>query len=126
MDSNYTRMAPSKIFFTQNSIAAEFQNGYSVNETLREIELGEMFVEDFPAMRVVKMNNKYYSLDNRRLYVFRVLEKRGKLKSVDVRIVERVLQGRITTKNGGRSVKIRGDQTYSHEFKKRKNRFGRI
>lgn len=109
------RIAPSEIRFTQDNIGSVFRDGRGVNRAIEEIESGRIKVENFPAIRVARKNNKYYSLDNRRLYVFRVLEKRGLIRTVPV--VFQKHYDKFTTINDGRSIYVRGEvKTYDHEF----------
>lgn len=60
-------------------------------------------------MRVCKKDGKWYTLDNRRLWVFRKLEADGHIKDVKVIQVgkDRLPAEKFTTKNGGESVDIR-------------------
>ena len=59
---------------------------------------------------MVEKNGKFYALDNRRLWVFRELERLGKCKKIPVHVVSDFGRGKkFTTRNGGTSVKVRGD-----------------
>lgn len=54
-------------------------------------------------------NGKWFTLDNRRLWVFRRLEEDGHITDVDVNVVssDRLKARKFTTTNGGVSVRIR-------------------
>lgn len=109
-------LRPSEIRFKQDSIKQEFQNGIGVNETALHLCAGEISASDFPTIRVAKKDNKYYSCDNRRLYVFRVAEYRGAVSYIRVRMARRHTfdEDLFTTKDDGRKVKVRSDRTLAH------------
>ena len=69
-------------------------------------------IEDIPTIKVVKMDGKWFTLDNRRLWVFRRLEKRGWCRKIPVIIVNDIPNGRFTTINGGQDIKVRGYPGY--------------
>ena len=75
-------LSPAEIRFMQDSICQRFRNGRSVNDTIEQISDGYMRVDDLPKIHVLIKNGYYYSFDNRRLYVYRVLHRRGLLKNV--------------------------------------------
>ena len=54
---------------------------------------------------------KWFTADNRRLWVFRDLERLGKCTTIPVRIIINIPVGKFTTKNGGTSVRVRGTVT---------------
>nr|CAB3263313.1 uncharacterized protein LOC108950579 [Phallusia mammillata] len=112
-------LAPSEIRFSQDTVAANFQNGGSINELINKIGCGYLKVEDIPTIKVKTVDEKYYSEDNRRLYVFRVLQKQGKINSIPVHLVKHLPEVKLTTKNDGRSVQVRGGHTEPHTFKTR-------
>ena len=111
-----TTLRPSEIRFIQDSIKWSFQDGESVNAVAEEVCSRTKSVRSFPTIQVVKRNNKYYSFDNRRLYVFRIAEYRGVIADIPVRIVpeSRLDLNRFTTKNDGRTVEVRGARTLDH------------
>ena len=106
---------PSKVFFSQESISNVFESNYAhvnvkIGETLDQLCNGEISVYEIPTIEVVEKDGKFYAADNRRLWVFRELEKLGKCKEIPVRVVENFKYGhKFTTRNGGTSVKVRGD-----------------
>ena len=61
------RLLLHSIRFTQDSVASQFQDGRSLEETVSSLRSGKMAVDDLPAIRVVEYMNYYWSLDNRRL-----------------------------------------------------------
>ena len=116
-------LAPSDIRFMHDRINNKFSNGKSVNDTINKIEDGLMRVDDLPRIRVVCKDGYYYSFDNRRLYVYRVLHYRGLLDKVRVHLasIEQFQPKRFTTKNNGKTVIVNKDITYSHSGYKADN-----
>lgn len=110
------RLAPSEIRFSQDSISCHFQDGGLVNGIVDDICEGRVDVKTIPPISVAKVNNRFYSADNRRLYVFRVLEKRGVLSHIDVRLVDHIYPDKMTTENEGVSVEVRGAKPVPHKF----------
>jgi len=109
-------LAPSEIRFMHDTIRPQFRNGKGVNQVIEDIYKGVTKIEDIPRIEVTKRNNKYYSLSNRRLYVFRVLQKRKFLSRIEVFLVTRWEEQKYTTKSDGESVKVRRDKTLPHTF----------
>lgn len=111
-------LRPSEIRFKQDSIKREFQNGKGVNDTALLLCTGSMSPNEFPSISVSKKDNKYYSFDNRRLYVFRVAEYHGAISHIKVRIAPsyraRFDDETFTTTDDGREVKVRYDRTLPH------------
>ena len=76
-----TSMVISFCFFTDRSIPSRFNNGVDLNTLIEQICSGEKQSKDIPAIQVIWYSDKWewYTLNNRRLYVFQQLEKKGKL-----------------------------------------------
>jgi len=62
------RVPLHSIRFSQSSIASAFQNGRSVQETVQQLQCGDLRIEDLPTIRVVEHMSLLWSLDNRRLH----------------------------------------------------------
>ena len=109
-------ISPRDLRFMSDSISCRFRNGNSVNETVDQIETGKSAVYDLPKIRVVQLNNEYYSFDNRRLYVYRCLNCRGLLDRIKVKLapISQYDKTRHTTMNGGKCVKVRRGVTLFH------------
>jgi len=56
----------------------------------------------------VQRHGKWVTADNRRLWVFRQLERLGKCDTIPVRITNYIPVGKLTSYNGGESVVVRG------------------
>ncbi|XP_076824816.1 uncharacterized protein LOC143470521 isoform X3 [Clavelina lepadiformis] len=100
-------LKPSEIRFTQDSIAMYFQNGEAINNVCERIALGELNIDDFPKIEVVPLDEFYFSLDNRRLYMFRVLEILGVTARVPVIFKNPTTDRKLTTINKGCHIEIR-------------------
>ena len=116
-------LSPSDIRFMHDRINSKFSNGISLHETIDDIENGLMKVDDLPRIRVVCKDGYYYSFDNRRLYVYRVLHYRGRLNKVTVKLApnSQFQPERFTTKNNGKSVTFYKGTTYIHSGSKLNN-----
>lgn len=102
-------MKPSEIYFSQDSIKNTFEYGQSIHDTLKMCQEDPMAIHQIPTMRVCMKNGKWFTLDNRRLWIFRRLEEGGHITNVDVNVVssDRLSARKFTTTNGGVSVRIR-------------------
>ena len=85
-------LKPSEIRFTKNLLASKFDNGIPLLETFTQIKNGEILLEDIPLIEVVFYPEKWewYTLNNRRLWVLRELEKVGKCRFVKTKRIEYV------------------------------------
>ena len=110
------KLSPAKIRFMQDSISYKFRCGGYVNDAIEKIAKKEMRVDTLPMIQVLKKDGLYYSLDNRRLYVFRVLHYRGLLDRLKVKLVptDRFQVWKFTTKNNGQSLYVRRRKTQKH------------
>ncbi|CAK8684174.1 unnamed protein product [Clavelina lepadiformis] len=120
-------MSPTEIRFMQDSICRNFRRHEgSVNGSINSILRGQMSALDFPKISVIPFKGKYFSEDNRRLYVFRVLHCLGKLDFISVHLRRDYLGDlqyhfKYTTTNEGQSIRVRGDITkphFQHEVEK--------
>ncbi|XP_078487949.1 uncharacterized protein LOC113475601 [Ciona intestinalis] len=104
---NLRIMKPSMIQFSQDSIAKSFKNGTELHETCQLISTGSVSVDEIRPIRVIIKDNKAISVDNRRLYVFRVLEIAGHLHSIKVQVINQYDEDRFTSTNGGCHARLR-------------------
>jgi hypothetical protein len=84
-------LQPSVIYFTHSNINFKFTGcGKLLEETLNEIIVGKTSVEDIPKIKVFYTYEdgiiKYFSENNRRLWVFKQLEKLKLLDTIVVRL----------------------------------------
>lgn len=87
-----------------------------MNDLVEDLQSGRTELNRIPLISVVKLDNKYYSMDNRRLYVFRVLQKRGVIGVIKVRLATRYNPQKFTTENDGYRIRVRRDKTHPHTF----------
>lgn len=101
----FVYLSPKKIRYTQDSIASTFgdktkHGQQGINDTLNELNNG-LEKRNIPMIRVVKHNGDWYSLDNRRLYMFKQLN----AKTIKCKIhYDEIPRGR---KWGGYDIKVR-------------------
>jgi hypothetical protein len=77
---------PDLIRFTHSRIRPYFSGcGKSIEQSLQEIREGNVAVEDIPLITVIEIENEYFSLNNRRLFMFKLLKKEGYLPSGTIR-----------------------------------------
>jgi len=98
---------PDSISFTQSSIKKSFSDGSSIDDLIVQLKSGTVKSDTLPPIRIFKKDGKIFSLDNRRLYV---AQKAGvKIKTVGATEDEILREAwKFTTKNGGASIKVRG------------------
>jgi len=87
-DAATVTLDPNSIHFTHARISFCFSNGVRVDDSIEKVLGGKMKFDEFPAMQVVKVGGKFFSLSNRRLFVARVLRNRNALKAVEVRMLD--------------------------------------
>ncbi|CAG2201938.1 unnamed protein product [Mytilus edulis] len=120
-------LKPSDIHFSQDSISNTFgkktqhRNTY-IGETLDELINGTATVFSIPTISVFQHKGKWFTSDNRRLWVFRKAEELGILRSIPVS--ENLLSmigiknPKLNTKNGGLSVSVRGNDPGGHTWRR--------
>ena len=83
-------LKPSEIRFTQNVLASKFDNGIPLLETFTQLKNGEILPEDIPLIEVVFYSEQWewYTRNNRRLWVFRELEKIKKCGYIKTKRIE--------------------------------------
>ena len=99
---------PSEIYFTHDSINPYFSCGRGIIDTYEELRTGFKDVTDIPMMTVAQLNGEWYTYTgNRRLWVFRRLQREGYIYEIEVHATNRHIQpSKFTTRNGGVSVKV--------------------
>ena len=80
-------MKPSEIYYSQDSIKDKFDNGYTIYSTYNACVKHPFVIDKIPRIRICKKNGKWYTLDNRRLWVFKKLEANGHITDVKVNTV---------------------------------------
>lgn len=83
-----TEVDPNEVFFTFSRLRPQFSCGRRVEDTLNAILNNELRAEDLPPISVLldPATGHMFSLNNRRLYVFKSLQAEGKLQTIPVRV----------------------------------------
>ncbi|KAL4239663.1 hypothetical protein ACF0H5_000469 [Mactra antiquata] len=105
-------LKPSEIFFSQDSINNKFDKrsqhrNQHIGVTLDDLCEGRCVISDIPKISVMKNGGKWIAADNRRLWVFRQMERHGKCDTIQVLIVNSIPDKKKTSTNGGISVTVR-------------------
>ena len=103
------RLKPSEIMFSQATINNVFDRKSRhrhnlVGETLDDICEGRCLINNLPTISVMKRDGKWVTSDNRRLWVFRELERLGKCDSITVNETRHIDSRKLNSSNGGVSV----------------------
>lgn len=104
-------MDPSEIRYSQDSIYCN-SGPQRIGVTLDDLCEGKMSVSDLPRITVCKKDGKWYTADNRRLWMFKHMERLGKLNYIEVCVGSFSIDigsSKFTTSNDGKSVEIRGE-----------------
>ncbi|KAL3859188.1 hypothetical protein ACJMK2_009417 [Sinanodonta woodiana] len=102
-------LKPSLIYFCQDSINNYFKSHGTIGSVLDKIYEGIISINTIPMISICQKDGKWFTADNRRLWIFQQLEKLGKCSEIDVQVTHIIPDNKFTTKNGGVSVTIRGD-----------------
>lgn len=106
---------PSNIGFCHDSIAPAFRDGRAILATLLELVSGSLSLRDMPMMQVVLHEDRFYSVSNRRLCLYRLCEYLGMLSAdtpVKVQLLEtlpRDFARKFTTPCHGEWARVRRD-----------------
>uniref|UniRef100_A0A0L8HIU1 Uncharacterized protein n=1 Tax=Octopus bimaculoides TaxID=37653 RepID=A0A0L8HIU1_OCTBM len=101
------QMNPRDIRYSQDTIKSSFQNGEPLLNAIHDIKVGKKSPNDFPSIDVYEKDGKYYSSDNRRLHVFKEVEKSQPNFKIPVSLKRGDFVPKLTTANDGSSVTFR-------------------
>ncbi|KAK3610017.1 hypothetical protein CHS0354_032363 [Potamilus streckersoni] len=120
------RLKPSEIYFSQDTIKNCFDHYGTIGSVLDKIYEGTMSIQLIPKISVCQKDGKWFTVDNRRLWIFQQLEKLGKCSEIDVQVTYSIPDNKFTTENGGASVTVRGDpgSKYATDVSWRRSRGG--
>ncbi|CAD5113381.1 DgyrCDS2554 [Dimorphilus gyrociliatus] len=111
--NNLYDISPAHLRFCQDTIFYKFQakshtDMKTIKSVLESLLNGECKISDFPPIQVVLKENLLYTLDNRRLWLFKQYQKQHKDIMIKVEYLELTSkhQLKFTTKNKGSSIKI--------------------
>ncbi|CAK0840709.1 unnamed protein product [Prorocentrum cordatum] len=108
----FLTMCPLDIGFCQDSISPAFRNGSSILATLRQLADCSMDIREMPPMQVVLHDEKFFSVSNRRLCLYRLCQLLGLLRAVKVQLLQGPpphFEQKLTTPCEGAWVRVRGD-----------------
>ena len=71
---DFKKLAPSEIRYSQDSISNTFRSGQNIGETLDEIVSDPDTANRIPKISVFNKDDKWFTSDNRRLWVFKKAE----------------------------------------------------
>uniref|UniRef100_A0A0L8HA22 Uncharacterized protein n=1 Tax=Octopus bimaculoides TaxID=37653 RepID=A0A0L8HA22_OCTBM len=106
----YTILSPSEIRYTQDSISSCFQNGNDIEDLILDIINGQTRSDEIRTIRVFFNDGKYYSEDNRRLYVFKAVQELSEPNlTIKVKLTSYsdFQENKFTTRNGGFRIRVR-------------------
>ena len=87
LGDGFVEIDPNDVYFTHARIRPFFTGcGHRVEDTLLDIVEGRLAVASLPTITVIANGGAYFSLNNRRLYVFKKLRERGVLTVVKARL----------------------------------------
>lgn len=102
---------PSDVGFTQCSISPTFQDGRKLLDVVLQLARSDIQKRTIPMMNVVRHDDGWlYSLDNRRLAVFRLLKMAGCVYRIKVRVVSKPQhewRRKFDTRTEGAQVRVR-------------------
>jgi hypothetical protein len=107
-------MKPSQIFYSQDTINNYFDGGVKIGKTLDDICTGSCSIAHIPTIGVCQHDGRWYTGDNRRLWLFRQLEKLGRCSTIEVNEISSIPDNKFTTKNGGVEITVRGNPESSY------------
>ena len=83
-------LRPSDVKFTCKSIPTKFDNGNKLSDVLEEMAKGNILPKDIPPIEVVWFCDRWewYTLNNRRLWLFQQLENREEIKYASMNRIE--------------------------------------
>lgn len=108
-DGGVLRVDPSEVLYTKLCIYITFAQDGLLEDAVEAIRAGTLSADSFPPIRVLTHRGRIYSLDNRRLWVF----KAAKVPSVPVIMMQpyRKLAMRLDSQNYGDTVELRCPQS---------------
>ena len=86
LGSDEVDIDPEIVYFTFSRVRPFFSCGRPVNETLESLIKGDLDTSDLPSITLLFDGVSYFSLNNRRLFVFKSLRQAGKLETVRARV----------------------------------------
>lgn len=86
MTDAIVQVDPLPVYFTFSRIRSQFSCGRRVHDTLQALLDGALSPADLPTIALLFYGVNYFSLNNRRLFVFKELARRGLVSTVPARV----------------------------------------
>ncbi|WP_282697158.1 RHS repeat-associated core domain-containing protein [Streptomyces sp. CC208A] len=99
-------ISPKAVRYSQDSIKGSFKDGQSFTQAIDDLKAGRATANDFPAIRIFEHEGKIYTLDNRRLYVFKEANIPINFRRATPQEVSSE-SWKMTTQNEGTSIRVR-------------------
>ncbi|MFF0561700.1 RHS repeat-associated core domain-containing protein [Streptomyces sp. NPDC004266] len=99
-------ISPKAIRYSQDSIKGTFKDGQGFKQAIDDLVEGRTAANDFPAIRIFEKEGKIYTLDNRRLYVFKEANVPINFRRATPQEIANE-SWKMTTQNDGTSIRIR-------------------
>jgi hypothetical protein len=77
---------PALVYFTFSRVRPFFSCGRPVQETLDALLSGSLSTSELPSITLLHDGTNFFSLNNRRLFVFKTLRQAGKIATVRARV----------------------------------------
>ena len=120
-------LAPSEIRYSQDFISNTFGNnthhtGQYIGETLDVLVRDPYDVDFIPNISVFNIGVKWFTSDNRRLWVFKRAEELGILSSIEVYVTSEIDYSKFTTTSNGRYVRVCRNNPGGHLWQRARQR----
>lgn len=107
------QLYPSEILYSQGTISNRFDtksahSDMTIGEVLDDIVDGRCRIDDIPMISVVRLNYRWVTRDNRRLWIFKQLERLGLCDKIRVRQYSDIPSKKLNSSTDGQTVKVRG------------------
>ncbi|MFI9112904.1 RHS repeat domain-containing protein [Streptomyces venezuelae] len=99
-------ISPKAVRYSQDSIKGSFKDGQSFEQAIDALKEGRTKASDFPAIRIFEQQGKIYTLDNRRLYVFKEANVPINFRRATAQEISNE-SWKMTTQNDGTSIRVR-------------------
>lgn len=110
------KLKPSEIRYSQHKINGRFQRRYHlpnpyIGDLVDSIVEGKTKISDITMITVVLHEGNYYTVDNRRLWVFKQVEAKGYCSEIEVILsYERLLGNpKFSTITEGETIEVHGE-----------------
>jgi len=112
--SQFFTLSPLQISFSKSYVSAHFDDNQSLWSVIRNLEKNTLDPSTFPPIRVVRKDDKWISLDNRRLFVFQ----NASISSISVNMLNQSFE----VTDSYRSVKVKSCSCKECDFAKYKEK----